>query len=66
MVTSNEVVAVVEGPKGKAEILEVPDAAGRGVEYKVRFQGEGGPYEEKFLTMGEAYITAKEKAGVQG
>ncbi|HWO74202.1 MAG TPA: hypothetical protein VNN21_11670 [Dehalococcoidia bacterium] len=66
MVTQNEVVAVVEGPQGKAEILETPDATGRGVQYEVRFQGEGGPYEAKFPTMGEAYITAKEKAGVKG
>jgi len=66
VVTQNEVVAVVEGSKGKAEILETPDATGRGVLYEVRFQGEGGPYEAKFLTMGEAYITAKEKAGVKG
>lgn len=65
MVASNEVVAVVEGPNGKAEVVEVPDASARGVEYLVRFTGQRETYEATFKSMGEAYITAKEKAGVK-
>lgn len=59
MVQQSEVVAVVEGPKGRAEVVEVP--ADRNVEYEVVFNGQ----RERFKSMGEAYITAKEKAGVQ-
>ena len=44
---------------GKAEVVEVP--ADRNVEYEVVFKGQ----RERFKSMGEAYITAKEKAGVQ-
>lgn len=53
-------VAVVDGPKGKAEIFEVmPDP--RTVEYHVRFQGKTAVYK----TLGEAYIDAGEMAGVK-
>ena len=51
-------VAVVEGPKGKAEIYEV-FTSGRPLEYEVRFQGETVMY----MTLGEAYIEAGEKTG---
>jgi hypothetical protein len=59
MVQQSEIVAEVEGPKGKAEVLEVP--ADRNVQYEVVFNGQ----RQRFLSMGEAYIDAKEKAGVQ-
>ena len=55
---SEESVAVVNGPKGAAEIFEIWDG-GRLVEYKVRFQGTVESYEN----IGEAYIAAGEKAG---
>jgi hypothetical protein len=55
---TEESVAVVEGPNGAAEIVEVWDA-GRLVEYKVRFNGSVETYEN----IGEAYIAAGEKAG---
>ncbi len=53
-------VAVVEGPNGSAEIIEVWDA-GRLVEYKVNFKGES----ETSVNIGSAYILAGEKAGVK-
>ena len=59
MVKQSEVVAEVEGPKGKADVLEVQ--VDRNIEYEVVFNGQ----RERFKSMGEAYITAKEKAGVQ-
>jgi hypothetical protein len=59
MVQQSEVVAEVEGPNGKAEVVEVP--VDRGVEYEVVYKGQ----RERFKSMGEAYITAKEKAGVK-
>jgi hypothetical protein len=65
MVANPEAVAVVEGPRGKAEVHEVLDATGRNVEYQVRFAGARESFEETFKTLGEAYITAKEKAGAQ-
>lgn len=64
MVTNQETVAVVEGPNGKAEVLEVPEPSGHNVEYKVVFKSPAESFEEIYRTMGEAYITAKEKAGV--
>ena len=51
-------VAVVEGPKGKAEIYEIYNS-GRPLEYEVRFQGQAVVY----MTLGEAYIEAGEKTG---
>ena len=65
MVASSESIAVVEGPNGRAEILEELEAGGRGMQYRVRFAGKPADYEETFRSMGEAYITAKEKAGVK-
>jgi hypothetical protein len=55
---SEEQVAVVEGPRGTAEILEIWDS-GRLVEYKVRVNGTL----ETYANIGEAYIAAGEKAG---
>jgi hypothetical protein len=59
---TDEIVATVEGPRGTALVVEVPVAGGSGLEYQVRFGGA----KETYKSMGEAYITAKEKAGVAG
>ena len=55
---TEESVAVVNGPKGSAEIFELW-SGGRLVEYKVRFGGQVDTYEN----IGEAYIAAGEKVG---
>ena len=57
---TDEIVTTVEGPKGTAVVVEVPVTGGSGLEYQVRFGGTS----ETYKSMGEAYITAKEKAGV--
>jgi hypothetical protein len=57
---ADEQVAVVEGPKGKAEIIEVWEG-GRLIEYQVRFDGKV----EKCSNIGEAYIDAGEKVGTK-
>ena len=57
---TDEQIAVVEGPKGKAEIIEVW-AEGRLVEYQVRFNGAV----EVCSNIGEAYIEAGNRAGVK-
>ena len=57
---ADEQVAVIEGPKGKAEIIEVW-ADGRLIEYQVRFDGNI----ETFANIGEAYIEAGVKVGVK-
>jgi hypothetical protein len=59
--TREEVVATVDGPNGTAKVVEVPTASDKSLEYQVRFKGTS----EAFKSMGEAYITAKEKAGVK-
>jgi hypothetical protein len=64
MADAGEVVATVDGPKGKAEILEVPTSAGDGglqLEYVVAFGGAN----QTFRSLGEAYITAGELAGAE-
>ena len=53
-------VAVVEGPDGRAEIFELW-LGGRLIEYRVRFGQEINTYEN----IGEAYIAAGEKVGRQ-
>lgn len=58
-----ELVTAVEGPKGKAEIFEIPKAmesGGQQFEYDVRFNGQS----QVCKSLGEAYITAGELAGV--
>jgi hypothetical protein len=55
---ADEPVAVIEGTKGSAQIIEVWDG-GRLIEYQVRF----GDEVESFRNLGEAYIAAGEKAG---
>ena len=57
---ADEQVAVIEGPKGKAEIIEIW-ADGRLVEYQVRFDGNI----ETCSNIGEAYIEAGVKVGVK-
>ena len=55
---ADEQVAVVEGPKGKAKIIEIWEG-GRLIEYQVRFDGAV----ESCSNIGEAYIEAGEKVG---
>lgn len=62
MANAGEVVATVEGPRGTAEIVEVPQMAGDGgqrLEYVVAFGGQN----QTFPSLGEAYITAGELSG---
>jgi hypothetical protein len=54
---NEEVVAVIEGPNGKAEIFEI--SVGRRLQYEVRFGGQAVRCE----SLGEAYIEAGQKAG---
>ena len=57
---ADEQVAVVEGPKGKAEVIEVwPE--GRLIEYQVHHNGSV----VKCANIGEAYIEAGEKVGTK-
>ena len=60
MAAESESVAVVEGPKGKAEIFEVWEN-GRLIEHQVHFNGQV----ESYPNIGEAYIVAGEKTGKQ-
>ncbi len=55
------VFATVEGPKGKAEIVEVVDEAAAPLtpEYQVRFNNTSTTYK----TLGEAYIEAGQAVG---
>jgi hypothetical protein len=53
-------VAVVEGPKGKAEIFEIWNG-GRLQEYQVKYEGAT----ETCVNIGDAYITAGEKVGTK-
>jgi hypothetical protein len=58
------IVATVDGPRGTAQILEVPHNVGDGgqrLEYVVDFGGKA----QSFLSLGEAYITAGELSGTQ-
>ena len=52
-----ESVAIIEGPKGKAEIFEI-FASGKLV-YEVRYEGQA----QQFKNLGEAYVEAGQKAG---
>ena len=53
-------VAVIEGPKGKAEIYE--NLVRNIIEYEVRFNGQS----KIFNNLGEAYIEAGELSGKDG
>lgn len=57
---AEEPVAVVEGPKGKAEIFEVWNG-GRLIEYQVKYEGAM----ETCVNIGDAYITAGDKVGTK-
>jgi hypothetical protein len=59
IMANQEAVAVIEGPKGKAEIYEIFNL-GR-LEYEVRFQGEV----LKYKNLGEAYVEAGQKTGTK-
>lgn len=57
-------VTTVEGPQGKADIYEVakPEpSGGQRFAYTVRFKSQ----ETEYKSLGEAYITAGELAGVK-
>jgi hypothetical protein len=58
--TTEAPVAVVEGPKGKAEIYEI-FGDGRNLEYKVVC----GPRTETYKSLGEAYIEAGNMVGTK-
>ena len=53
-------LAVVEGPRGKAEIFEVAEANQAPV-YQVRINGQ----KHEYKSLGEAYIEAGEKSGTK-
>jgi hypothetical protein len=56
-VTNDSPVAVIEGPKGKAEIYEY--LVRNIIEYQVKFNDQT----KTFNNLGEAYIEAGELAG---
>jgi hypothetical protein len=58
-ITSETAVAVIEGPKGKAEIFEY--LVRNIIEYQVKFNGET----KTFNNLGEAYIEASELSGAK-
>ncbi len=58
-VSSQEPIAVIEGPKGKAEIYEYLVPEQNIIEYQVKCNGEVKTYNN----LGEAYIDAGELAG---
>jgi hypothetical protein len=60
--SSETVIADVEGSKGTAQVIEIVNPQTNQTEYQVRHAGRT----ETFKSMGEAYITAKEKAGYKG
>jgi hypothetical protein len=59
MNATETVIATVEGPNGTAQVIEVQE--GNTTKYRTQFNGE----EQTFASMGEAYIEAKQKAGVK-
>ncbi len=61
---ADTLVTAVEGPRGKAEIYEIakPEpSGGQRFVYTIRFNST----ETECLSLGEAYITAGELAGVK-
>jgi hypothetical protein len=58
-ITNESPIAVIEGPKGKAEIFEHVSVAEQALEYQVKFARET----RTFNNLGEAYLTAGELAG---
>jgi hypothetical protein len=59
LLESDVPIAVIEGPKGKAEIREFISDEDQALEYQVTFNDEI----KTFNNLGEAYITAGELAG---
>ena len=60
MTTQNAPVAVVEGPKGKAEIYEIFNP-GQPLQYEVKFGGKTIPYK----SLGEAYVDSGTMTGTK-
>ena len=58
-ISSETPIAVIEGPKGKAEIYEYLVREQNIIEYQVKCNGEVKTYNN----LGEAYIDAGELAG---
>jgi hypothetical protein len=54
-------IAVIEGPRGKAEIFESVSAEVQALIYEVKFNDVS----QSFNNLGEAYITAGELSGSQ-
>jgi hypothetical protein len=59
--SNQEPIAVIEGPKGKAEIFEFVSTAAQALEYQVKFNDET----KVFNNLGEAYLMAGELSGTQ-
>ena len=57
MTTEEEPVAVIEGPKGKAEIFE--NVVRNIIEYEVKYNDQS----KTFNNLGEAYIEAGDLVG---
>ena len=53
-------IAVIEGPKGQAEIFELWSTVEKAMEYRVR---QGAKEEGPFVSLGEAYLVARELTG---
>jgi hypothetical protein len=65
MNATKTVIATIEGPQGVAEVIEL-DEPGKATQYETRFQGKHETLQWIFPSMGEAYIEAKQRAGVTG
>jgi hypothetical protein len=63
MNATETVIATVEGPEGTAEVIELQ--RGGKTEYETRFKGTHETLQWVFPSMGEAYIEAKNRAGVK-
>ena len=63
MNATESIIATVEGPEGKAEVIELL-VPGKNTEYETRFHGKHEMLKWVFPSMGEAYIEAKKYAGV--
>jgi hypothetical protein len=59
MNATETIIATVEGPNGTAHVVELQE--GNVTKYRTDFKGASQTY----ASMGEAYIEAKEKAGVK-
>jgi hypothetical protein len=57
---NQDVVTVVEGPNGKAEVIEIW-SPGKAMEYQIKFGAQTVTYK----SLGEAYIEAGELTGTK-